>query len=329
MEIKPKITKQDLNFVNDIDFKEMLLERLDELDKVSSINANYSTIFLSIGTLEGIFRFVADKFRNKFIPGKFFRLNGTAKTFEELTIDDLYEFLSDLKVIPKINNFEHVFKLFRDYRNFIHPQAQRKKDWPIDLGQGQMALGLLNASIGYLDQQIFVGQEIFKILSGNPSHESERVLRLELSDSRLHSFLLWDRPVDNKLILTFELELPPRSVFNFVFNFANEGSFKMLRLDTREEPGSKNCLLRCDQKYFWREIFYADQEHPPQKHLLPIKIEIDFPNRFFSFFVDGISYVFKDSQGIQKNLFEEIKPNLKIGFFNEVRPLKISNIVIS
>jgi hypothetical protein len=103
----------------------------------------------------------------------------------------------------------------------------------------------------------------------------------------------------------------------------------MLRLDTREEPGSRNCLLRCDQKYFWREIYYADQEHPPVKHLLPVEIKIDFPNRFFSFVVDAIPYVFKDSKGSPKNLYEEIMPNLKIGFFNEVGPLKISNILIS
>jgi len=42
--------------------------------------------------------------------------------------------------------------------------------------------------------------------------------------------------------------------------------------------------------------------------------------------VDGDSYNFKDRQGNSKNLFDEIKPNLRVGFFNEEGPVKLSNI---
>jgi hypothetical protein len=324
-----EITKKGLNFINDIDFRVMLLERLIELEKVSRVNANYSTIFLAISTLEGIFKHVANIFKADFKKSPaYVNSDGSQKDFNHLTIDDLYFFLSDLKVIPRIDNFQQVFKLFRDYRNFIHPQAQRKKDWPIDLGQAQMALGLLNATIGYLDRDIFIGKEIFQILEGNPDYDStNKVLHLRLSNTLLHSFLVLERQILDRISLSFTLELPQRSIFNFVFSFADEGNFKMLRLDTREGRETTNSLLHCTQKYFWRQILFADEEHPPQA-LFPVEITIDFKTQIFSFQVDGKSYSFKDKKGNVKNLYDEIKPNMKIGFFNEEGPVKISEIGI-
>ena len=323
-----EITKKNINFIDDIDFRAMLIERLNELDKVFLINANYSTIFLAMSTLEGIFKHIAGIFKTDFKKSSFYtHADGRQKDFGELTIDDFYVFLTELKILAKIDNFEQGYKLFRDYRNFIHPQKQRKKDWPIDLGQAQMALGLLNATIGYLTQRIFIGKEIFQILTGNPDYDSEKVLHLELSNIPSHSFLVLDRQVSKNLSLSFNLELVQRSVFNFVFNFLNEGEFKMLRLDTREDgPTTRNCLLHCTQKYFWRTTLIADQGHPPQNRLLKVEIKVDFPNNIFSFFVDGQVYGFKDEKGNVKNIFEEIKPNMRIGFFNEVRPVKLSNI---
>ncbi|MDD1777142.1 MAG: hypothetical protein LUQ65_03165 [Candidatus Helarchaeota archaeon] len=323
-----EITKKNVNFINDIDFRAMLIERLNELDKVFLINANYSTIFLAMSTLEGIFKHIAGIFKTDFKKSPIYTYaDGRQKDFGELTIDDFYVFLTELKILPKIDNFEQVYKLFRDYRNFIHPQKQRKKDWPIDLGQAQMALGLLNATIGYLAQRIFIGKEIFQILTGNPDYDSEKVLHLELSNIPSNSFLVLDHLVSENLSLSFNLELPQRSVFNFVFNFFNESEFKMFRLDTREDgPTTRNCLLHCNQKYFWRPTVWADQKHPPKKSLLPIEIKVDFPNDIFSFSVDGQIYGFKDEMGNDKNIFEEIRPNMRIGFFNEVRPVKLSSI---
>src|SRR5208283_2084647 len=144
-----QITQKDLSFINDLDLRVTLLERLNELDRVFLVNGNLSTVFLSISTVEGIFKHLANIFKTKiqalpnYPPDP---VKGGPKDFGKLTIDDLYLLLKDLNILPDVNNFDQVYKLFRDYRNFIHPQAQVKKDWPAGLGQAQMALGLLNAT---------------------------------------------------------------------------------------------------------------------------------------------------------------------------------------
>lgn len=85
--------------------------------------------------------------------------------------------------------------------------------------------------------------------------------------------------------------------------------------------------MHCTQKYFWRERLIADPESPPDKLVLPVEIKIDFKNKDFSFTVDGNPYNFKDKDTKRdRNLFDELKSNLKIGFFNEVGPVNLSNI---
>lgn len=189
-----------------------------------------------------------------------------------------------------------------------------------------MAIGLLNATISYLDGYIFIDKEIFKKIAGNPDYDSSKILHLYKHNTPLHSFLVWDKPVSNALYLNFDLELPKDSVFNFVFNFKNDESFKMLRLDNRERD--KNCVLHCTQKYFWIERLIAEPESPPEKPILPVEIKIDFKKKEFTFTVDGTLYKFKDWKDSKrnKNIFDEFKPGLRIGFLNEVGPVSLLNI---
>jgi len=329
MEIRTEITKKDINFINDIDLRVMLFERLNELDRVFLVNGNFSTIFLAISTIEGIFKHIATIFKNEILKSSNYPLNSKSKPkkFGDLSINELYLLLKERNILPDITGFERVFKLFKDYRNFIHPQAQKRKDWPMDIGQAQMALGLLNATISHLAQYIFVDKKIFRKLAGNPDYDySNRVLHLKLHHTPLHSFLVLNQQVSNTLSLNFNLELPPGSIFNFVFNFVDEGNFKMIRLDNRRNSRFPNCVLHCTQKYVWTRILLADPAQPAQKPLLSVAINIDFSNKVFSLNVDGDSYKFKDERNNYKNPFDEIKPNLKIGFFNEEGPVKLSNI---
>lgn len=327
MEIRTEITRKDINFINDFDLRVMLLERLDELDRVFLVNGNFSTIFLAISSIEGIFKHIATIFKAEIQRSPNYPPNskGGRKRFGNLSIDELYLLLRELDILPNIASFEHVYNLFRDYRNFIHPQAQRRKGWSIDLGQAQMALGLLNATLGHLAQYIFIDKEVFLKLAGTPDYDSNRVLHLRLHRTPLHSFVVLNRKVSDTLSLHFDLELPQDSLFNFVFNFADEGDFKMLRLDNRGHPATPNSVLRCTQKYSWRGILFADPILPPSESL-SVAIEIDFPKQVFSFVVNGDSYNFKDRNGNAKGLFNEIRPDLKIGFFNEVGAVKLSNI---
>lgn len=331
MDIQTEITKKNINFISDVDLRVVLRDRLQELDRIFLVNANYSTIFLAISTIEGIFKHVATIFRNEIKSSpKYPKDNkGKRKEFDRLTINELYILLRELNVLPDIKNFENVYDLFRDYRNFIHPQAQTKKAWPTDLGHAQMAIGLLNATVSYLDRYIFIDKEIFEKFAGNPDYDSSKALHLILHNPPLHSFLVWNKPITDRLLLKFDLELPKDSVFNFVFNFANEGNFKMIRLDNRygSKSGYLNCVLHCTQKYFWRERLIAEPKSPPDKSILPIEIEMDLKNKDFAFTVDSTSYSFNDKDTRKnRDLFDELKSGLRIGFFNEVGPVILSNI---
>src|SRR4030067_1530604 len=327
MEIRTEITKKGINFINDIDLRTVLLDRLKELDKIFLVNANYSIIFLAISTIEGIFQHIANIFKTDIQKSKNYPKNskGKHKEFGKLSINELYILLKEKDIIPDIKDFEHIYDLFRNYRNFIHPQAQTKKAWTTDLGHAQMAMGLLNATISYLDRYIFIDKEIFEKITGNPDSSSSRGLHLTMHNTPLTSFLVWNKPVSNALSLNLDLELPKDSVFNFIFNFVNDGSFRMLRLENRQIYN--NCVLHCTQKYFWRERLIADPESPPDKYILPVEIKIDFKKKDFTFTVDGTLYTFKDKDTKKViNLFTELKPDLKIGFFNEVGPVGLSNI---
>jgi len=134
------------------------------------------------------------------------------------------------------------------------------------------------------------------------------------------------RHFTNTLSLSFDLEFQGKSVFNFVFNFKSDSSFKMLRLDNRRERKTANCLLHCTQKYFWREELFTEDLYPPNKQIFPVQIEIDSATKHFRFIVDGKTYSFKNSSGVQVDLFDEFLPDLQIGFFNEVGPVKLHNI---
>jgi len=329
MEIQTKITRKDLNFINDFDLRDMLIERLEEMDRVFLVNGNYSTIFLALSTIEGIFKHIAAIFKAEIRESSKYPVNlkGNRKKFEKLTINELHELLVDIDILPYMKNFNHVYQIFKDYRNFIHPQVQKKKDWAIDIGQAQMALGLLNATIDNLAQNIFIEKEIFKKKAGNPDYYSDR-LHLNLHRTSLHSFLVMTQQLSNILSLNFDLELPEDSIFNFVFNFVDDSNFKMLRLDNRKRPSTPNCVLHCTQKYFWKIILYANPPHPPQKDIFSVAIEINFQKNTFSFNANGDTYIFKDSKGNQKSLYNELKPDLKIGFFNEIGPVKLSKIRI-
>lgn len=329
METQTEITTKEISFIDDIDFRNILYDRLNEIDRVFTVNANYSTIFLSISTLEGIFKHLAEIFWDdiKILISYPTFPKGKRKPFNKISIDEFYILLSEISILPKIEELEKVYKLFKDYRNFIHPQAQKKKAWAIDLGQAQMALGLLNATLSYLSQNIFIGKDIYQKVAGSPDYDNDHVLHLKLDRTKVHSFVTTKSIVADSFSLSFDLELPVNSIFNFVFNFKDDGNFKMLRLDNRRHPDTPNCLLHCTQRYFWIPIMVAKDKYPPSsKTIFPVNIKINKSKKLFQFMVDGKEYQLVDSQGKTSDLFDEFTPGLKVGLFNEIKPVKLHNI---
>jgi hypothetical protein len=322
------VTNKELDFINDPDLRRILLDRLAELDRIFQANAHYSTVFVSIGIIEGIFKYLASIYRSEIKSSATYPTNpsGTKKDFAKLTLDELYIQLKTLKILPDIDGYEHMYKLFRNYRNCIHPQAQVTRRWEIEIGQAQMALGLLNSTIHNLDRNIFIDKFRFEKIAGNPYYESNKELHLRVGNSSLHSFLALVTPITNTLRLTFSLDLPKNSLLNFAFNFVNDSDFKMVRLDSR--ANSHNDVLRSSQKYMFNEILLADPRNPPDKEKFSVEIKIDFSNRLFEFSADGAVYTFKDAAGNARNLFDEIESDKRVGFFNEVGPAKLSNVRI-
>ncbi len=328
---KTEITKKGLSFISDPDLRIILLDRLHELDRVVEVNANLSTVFLSISTIEGVFKHLSGIFKSKMQTSPTYPvdLTGKPKDFDKLTVDELYLLLQGQSILPSVTNFENVYHLFRDYRNFIHPQAQARKDWPAGLGQAQMALGLLNSTIDHLSRFIFIDQFLFENIAGRPDYNISRILDLPTAETYVNSFIVLTDLISDRLLLEFDAELPPDSILNFVFNFKDDSNFKMIRLDKRADPQLQNSLLYCNQKYSWHQVYFADYPHPPEKAVIPIVIEIEKSSKKFEFKVDSVAYSFKDRAGNLVNLFDEFASGLRVGLFNEVRPVKLSNIKIA
>jgi hypothetical protein len=328
MESITQTTNKQLNFINDVDLRAVLTDRLYELDRVFLANAHYSTIFGAIGAIEGIFKYLSSIYKTEILGSPSYpkTSKGNPKDFAQLTIVELYIELKNLGILPDITEYKSLYQLFKDYRNFIHPQAQVKKGWEIKLGQAQMSIGLLNATIQNLDRNIFIGKHIFEKIAGNPYFDSQGGLNLEVGGTPHNSFLILKQEVSSNLDLTFDLELPQNSLLNFLFNYTREGDFKMLRLDNRQHPGYRNGVLRSSQKYSWNFSLLGVPPKPSSKEKLPVQIYIDFPNKKFDFVVDNISYNFTDLEGNPKNLFDELHPGKRIGLFCEVGPVKLSKI---
>lgn len=331
MEIETQVTNKNIDFINDLDLRNNILERLNELDRIFLVNANYSTIFVAIGIIEGIFKQIASIYKNDIKSSSSYPKNskGKAKYFNDLSIDEIFEELRKLDILPDIPEYKHMYFLFRNYRNCIHPQAQVDKGWQIQLGQAQMALGLLNATIQNLDRNVFIGKHIFEKIAGTPYYDSSKLLHLRFDTTPHRSFLLLKQSVSQSFLITFDFELTRKSILNFVFNYVNEGDFKMVRLDNRPFRNYPNSVLKSTQKYLWHEILLAKPRKPPEKEKINVKIKIDFSNRVFDLEVDGQVYTFNDFNGNAKQLFDQLTNPTRIGFFNEEDTVKLSNILIS
>jgi hypothetical protein len=326
-----EIVRKSLDFIDDKELQDVILKRLDELERVFLVNANLSTIILSISSIEGIFIHIASIFKTALLasPNYPLKRNRMKKDFNKLRIEEIYDLLLERDILQRIEHFNQIYTLFRNYRNFIHPQKEKKESWPVGLGQAQMAIGLLNATIDQISKYIFIGSEILERVTGRPRFDLSKTLNLDkFPSARTESFIILKRKIDSKLNLSFNLNLGENAIFNFVFNYVDESNFKMLRLDNRNYPHTSNSLLHCTQRFHWNIVANADNAQPPEGDI-KLRIEIDIRKNQFLFNVNGDNYSFTKNDGKVINLFQEFKTGLRVGFFNEIDPVKLSNIKIS
>lgn len=333
LEYSYEIVKKTLDFIDDKKLQVVIENRLDELERVFLANANLSTIILSISCIEGIFKHVANVFKaeirasTKYPKISVGKNKGNKKKFKDFTIEEIYQLLLERDILQHIDNFDHIYALFRNYRNFIHPKNQKDKSWPVGLGQSQMALGLLNATIDQISKYIFIGPEILVKITGRPRYDLSKVLHLDTAETRTHSFLIIKRKIDSLLDISLNVELSADSVFNFVFNYVDENNFKMLRLDNRNLQRTPNSLLYSKQKYDWHIVGVAENKQAPDG-TISLRIQVDISKKKFTFIVNGESYNFFKKDGEKIDLFQEFQKGLNVGWFNEVNPVKLSSIKI-
>jgi len=326
----PEIARKTLDFIDDKDLQVVIEQRLDELEKVFSVNANLSTIILSISCIEGIFKHIASIFRSAILASPDYpkKTDGHKKDFANLTIEEIYKLLLERDILQRIENFDQIYALFRNYRNFIHPKRQKKELWPVGLGQAQMAIGLLNATIDQISKYIFIGPEILERVTGRPRFDLSKVLHLDKADTRTHSFLILKRKIDSDFSLSFDLDLGENGIFNFVFNYVDDSNFKMLRLDNRDLKRTPNALLYSKQRFHWHIVAEAVDKQPPEG-LIGLNIQIHPDKKQFLFTVNGDDYKFLKRTGGELDLYHEFRKGLKVGWFNEEGPVKLSSIQIS
>jgi hypothetical protein len=336
MDASTQITLKQLDFIDDVQLREVLRERLDELDRIVPANANYGTVFLAIGIIEGIFKHFASLYKAEILgisPPDYPETSpGKRKEFDKLIIEEIYHLLSKAgakELLAEIPEYDRLFELFRKYRNYVHPQEQARQRLQVGLGQAQMALGLLNATIQSLDRNIIVGKQLFEKVAGIPRSDSQGMIDLPRAGTRHHSFIVLRKPVDSRLQLTFNADISPHGLLNFVFDYTNPGDFRMLRFDTRPDERCRNGVLRSTQRYWWNYELHAVPAKAPANKETHVRIDIDFQTAIFTCIVDGAQYAFiNESDGTPSGLSEKVHPGRRIGFFNEEDTVKISNLTI-
>jgi hypothetical protein len=137
----------DLERVNvPVDFKRVIEQRLEEIDKCLEVKAPLATIFLCGSTLEGLLYEVASKNIESFNRCKAApKSDGSVKTLNRWTLSDLIEAARELNVVGE-DVSKHAMAV-RAFRNYIHPRQQIKENFSPTMFTASMAKQVLLAAI--------------------------------------------------------------------------------------------------------------------------------------------------------------------------------------
>jgi hypothetical protein len=190
----------------------------------------------------------------------------------------------------------------------------------LDIGLGQVALGLMNHTISKLEKIRFIEEKIWRVISGIPVYNSsQKKIEFKLFyPIPTHSFIVTEDYTSYSTEVNFDLHIGDDTVFNFVFNYENEEKFHMLRFETRK---NEFCgILHCEHKYGWRLI---------EEYNSKWNIKTAEPNKIIIRIDSGNLKVYLN--GNEELSGKSIPCDNKkcIGFFNEVNNVYISNLSIN
>lgn len=320
VQIRLEVTSKDLYFLSDPELAQIIRTILTEIDSLAIMNAHRSMVYLSMSTLEGILSNVLALNINKIKSPPFSyprKKGGALKDFDNLVLAEKIALAKDLGIIAP--EFFDTFKKFKEFRNYMHPLVELEDKHPLDIGLGQIALGLMNHTISKLEKIRFIEEKIWKVISGIPVYNSsQRQIEFRLfRPLRTHSFLVTEDYAGNNTEVNFDLHIGEEAVFNFVFNYENEERFHMLRFETRK---NEFCgVLHCEHKYAWRLIEkYNSKWNIKTAEPNTVSIRIDSNN--LKLYLNGKEELSSKSIPCDNKKY--------VGFFNEVRDVDISNLSI-
>jgi hypothetical protein len=254
VEIKLEATSKDLNFLSDPELAQIIKSILTEIDNLAIIRAHRSMIYLSMSTLEGILSNVLALNTKKIRTFDSYpkKRSGGLKDLDDLVLAEKIEIAKDLGIIAP--EFFETFKKFKEFRNYMHPTLELKNKQPLDVGLGQVALGLMNHTISKLEKIRFIEEKIWEVISGIPLYDSsQKEIEFKLfRPLRTHSFIVTKDYAGNNTEINFNLHIGDDTILNFIFNYENEERYNMLRFETRK---NEFCgILRCEHKGGWQFI---------------------------------------------------------------------------
>lgn len=320
IQIQLEATSKDLNFLSDPELAQIIKTILMEIDSLAIIRAHRSLIYLSMSTLEGILSNVLALNINKIktFPSYPKKKGGSPKDINDLKLAHKIAIAKDLQIIE--SDFFDTFKKFKEFRNYMHPLIELEDKHPLDIGLGQIALGLMNHTISKLEKIRFIEEKIWKVVSGVPVYNSsQQQIEFKLfRPLRTHSFLVTEDYAGNDVKVNFDLHIGEDAVFNFIFNYENEERFHMLRFETRKNEFSG--VLHCDHKYAWHLI----EEYNSKWNINtaePNKVLIHIDSANLKLYLNGNEELSNKSIPCDNKKY--------IGFFNEVKNVSITNLSIT
>ncbi len=317
-QIDLEATSKELNFLSDPELTQTIQTILAEIDNLAIVRAHRSMLYLSMSTLEGILSNILALNLNK-IKGfsSYPKKKGALKDLNELVLAEKIIIAKDLGIIAP--EFLETFQKFKEFRNYMHPLLEVKRKQPLDIGLGQIALGLMNHTMSRLEKMRFIDEKIWHVVSGTPVYNSsQNNIEFKLSYPILtHSFIVTEDYVDQNLEINFDLHIRENAVFNVVFNYENDEIFHMLRFETRK---NEFCgILNCAHKYAWQLI---------EEYNSKWNIKTAEPNKVSIRINAGNLKVYLNGQEELSSKSIPCDNRKQFGFFNEVDNVYINNFSI-
>lgn len=299
-------TNKNIEFLSNRELINILRSVLEEIDAVASVGAHRSTTYLAVSTIEGL-------------CGELLHLLG--KPVPDRSQAKLSALRSE-GALPK--DFESLYDApLRTYRNFMHPSREltevviEKRLTPIAQSVAQLALGGLNALIEeYADRRFFAGYQ-WQVEHGLAQVPSAHALQMpqKPGDNPYLSLVVGELTAKQIQRISFEVDVPPDAIFDFVYSYFSKNQFMIARIEGRLGPndiGLDNGVFQCAT---WGVLsssgrYKLDSEPDPNKRSHAIEVSFS-THGSMTLTVDGVQLAL--GKGADWNFV----PKGKIGFMSE------------